>query len=733
MKLHPLDAPMIPTTEDLTPLSVSWPEGTLEVTLEVSAIASQANQSVTLRHGQTVILATLTDGPPPATADFRPLTVDYYERMGAVGSIPGNYQRREGRQSDHEVRVSRVIDRAIRPLFDLEERRELHVVTHVLSADSRSDLIGMAITASGAVAYLSELPFQGPIAGASFISSLSESQEEATVSTDEDAASTSTPDEELKVDQVSLSESIEEPLSLTRAQGKREAEWIIAANAQGVVMIEGGGTPRTASALSEALQESAATLVSVWSAIESLNAQIQPQKIPFVPTDEVIDHPAFTQSLEALADALGQRDKRTRETLYQRILTDLQARVDAPSSAVALTLRTLARAYLRSEALEGRRQDGRALNELRSLTIQTDVLPRSAGSSLITRGGTQSLVAVTLGQQADAPTSEGLFGRVRPSLFCHYNFPGFATHDIRPSRNPNRREIGHGLLIQRALTPLFQLPKRGQSVRLVADILASDGASSTTSLCGATLALAQAKAPLLSPVVALSIGLVTREDERGTLEEGVLLLDISGDEDFYGDMDFKVIGCAEGITGLQLDNKLGALSWSIIDAALKAGAQAHDTLLDTLTPHLDQYAPAAPRFHASVEVAQQRVGRLIGKKGQNLKALCAEFDVEIDIDDHHVAHIFGEDQARVDAAMERVRSIGEALQAGKVYEGVIDGVKDFGVFVQFNQHTGLVHVSELSKGGEAPIGQYEIGQPLKVKLLGVDRQGRLKLSHLAAL
>ena len=177
MKLHPLDAPMIPTIEDLAPLSVSWPEGVLEVTLEVSAIASQANQSVTLRHGQTVIIATLTDGPPPPTADFRPLTVDYYERMGAVGSIPGNYQRREGRQSDHEVRVSRVIDRAIRPLFDLEERRELHVVTHVLSADSRSDLIGMAITASGAVAYLSEFPFQGPIAGASFVSSLSETRE----------------------------------------------------------------------------------------------------------------------------------------------------------------------------------------------------------------------------------------------------------------------------------------------------------------------------------------------------------------------------------------------------------------------------------------------------------------------------------------------------------------------------------------------------------------------------
>ncbi|MBM4290802.1 MAG: polyribonucleotide nucleotidyltransferase [Deltaproteobacteria bacterium] len=690
MKLKPIAPPALRAPQPAVTERAARPFGAHELSLEVGGVAGQATQAVWLRHGQTALLATLTDAPPPAVADFRPLTVDYYERPGAVGQLPGGHQRREGRATDHEVRVSRLIDRALRPLFDEEERRELHVVVQLLSFDPHSDLLGLAITAAGAVAQLSPIPFRGPVAGAS-------------------------------------------------EQGEgAHADWVVAASPEGVVMLEGGDAPAAPAAVLARLQALAGGLAPAWECAQELAARAGAVKAPYVSDHQVMEHPAFDDCLDELGAALTRRDKRARDAAYQALLARLQAEVAAPRETVALTLWSLTRAWLRAEALDGRRQDGRAPHELRAMRVELGALPRAAGSALLSRGDTQALVSVT-GGAAEAPSlGQVALPRGRSPLLCHYNFHGFATHQTRAHRGPNRREVGHGLLLQRALEPLFEAPRGQTLTRVLADVLSSDGSSSMLSACAATLALAQAGAPLRSPVVGVSLGLVS---EGG---EAALLLDISGDEDFYGDMDLKVAGAAEGLTALHLDNKLGALPWALVGEALERASQAHAALLEALAPHLAPLSPRRPRFTRRVQLAPSRVGRVIGRQGQNLKALCAELGVRVEVMEGGEAVVTGEEEAPVEAAAERLRAQGEPLRVGARYEARVDSLREYGAFVTFSSggHSGLVHVSELRSplpplgadgepAGEGEPGALAVGQVVVVELLGVDRQGRLRLSQRA--
>jgi len=674
MKLRqPLSPPCLvasPKTPAVYRSTCEWRGASL--TLSVGERAGQASQAVWLEHEQTVILATLTDGPPPAQADFRPLTVDYQERPGAIGAVPGGSFRREGRPSDYEVKVSRLIDRALRPLFDEEERRELHVMVTVLSASPKADLVGLSILAAGAAAQCSELPFKGPVAG-----------------------------------QRRLDEG---------------EEWVVAAHREGVVMLEGGGSARSAEALSEELTNLAGELTPLWRCVEELYDAVSPSKVAHQLAFEALEHPAFEARLGALADALTLRDKRSRDHAYKALLAELIAEVDAPAEAVSLTLWSLARAWLRAEALEGRRQDGRSPHELRPMTIQMGVLPRAAGSALITKGDTQVLVNVTH-TGGEAPSVKGITDpHQRSGLLCHYNFPPFATHEVRGRRSLSRREIGHGLIMQRGLQPYFQPKAPNLMSRALADVLSSDGSSSMLSTCGATLALAQAEAPLLSPVVGLSIGLIS--EGEGDAQEGLLLMDISGDEDYYGDMDLKVSGSAEGVTALHLDNKLGALPWVVIHEALSAASQAHVALLESLKPHLEGFAEARVRYEEQVKLAPQRLGRVIGKQGSNLKALSAELEVHVDIAEDGLTTVTGFVEEAVKEAISRLRAQGEPLKVGQRFNAEVDGVKDYGIFVTFGGHSGLVHVSEMSQ----ELMDFKRGDLVEVKLIGTDKQGRLKLS-----
>lgn len=656
--------------------------------------APQADLSIWVEQGLSRLLITFTVAPPPAHADFRPLTVDYFERSSAVGNIPGNFQRRELRQSDHEIRVSRLIDRALRPLFDAEERREVHLVVQVLSVDPKLDLIGLAITGAGLVSSCSTLPFNGPVLGASL-----------------------------------LIEQEEEELTCVSCPAKQDFEWVLTTHLDGLVMIEGGAeeglTP--AKSLFNALRDFATDHESILDTLRDFCADYQDEKVVYDSPIEVVEHPAFDACISDLASALREQDKRMREHKYNFILENLKREVGADPSSVELTLWSLARAYLRSEALEGRRQDGRAPHEMRAYQIQAGVLPRASGSALVTRGSTQVLVSATQGGHSDSPSYETLFSQGRPNLFCHYNFPGYATHQIRPSRAPNRREIGHGLLIQRALTPLY-MSQRGKSLRLLADVFSSDGSSSMASVIGANIALAQAGHHLGEPVVGISVGLVT-DDHSQT---GVLLMDISGDEDYYGDMDFKVVGGQNGISALQLDNKLGALPWSVVDTALDAATEAHVQLLQEINKHLEPFGAPKQRFTAEIDISPKLIGRVIGKQGETLKSTEREFNVQISVDkDTSQVSVQGEDKKKVNSALAKMRALGTPLNNGDEFEASIDGVKDFGVFVSFNHHSGLVHITQLRSGGGDATEHFKVGESLKVKVMGVDQKGRLKLSHLA--
>lgn len=664
-----------------------------EIHLSVGSHAPQADLSIWVEQGETRLLIALTIAPP-SHADFRPITIDYLERPSAVGQIPGNFQRRELRQNDHEVRVSRLIDRALRPLFDAEERREVHLVIQVLSVDTRSDLVGLSITAAGLAASCSTLPFNGPILGMGL-----------TLTGEAEA------------------------LSCSPCAADQALEWVMTTHRDGLVMIEGGTQKGLTPALPliDCLQNYADQQVELLDQLSQFTKSYQSRKSAFESSVEVVEHPAFDECLEELAATLQEQDKRVRELRYNQILNELKRAVGADSSAVELTLWSLARAYLRSEALDGRRQDGRQAHELRQFEIAMGVLPQSHGSALITRGSTQVLVSTTQGAHGDAPSYETLFNQSRPSLFCHYNFPGYATHQARQGRGPNRREIGHGLLIQRSLSSLYS-SQRGKSVRVLADVLSSDGSSSMASIIGANIALAQAGHRLDQAIVGLSVGLITDENQ----ENGILLMDITGDEDYYGDMDFKIVGANGGICALQLDNKLGALSWSLIKSAIISASEAHDVLLTELSPHLEAFGAPSPRFTSHVEVDSSLIGRVIGRQGETLKSTEREFGVKITVDkDSAKVSVVGEDEDQVKLAVERMSLLGRPLQSGDLYDAVIEGVKDFGVFVKFNHQSGLVHISQLLEGGGRIADRFKVGDELKVMVLGTDDRGRVKLSHLA--
>ena len=673
MKLQELSAITFATTTEQEITELSCPFSSQSILVTLSGLAAQASQAVQFRCGDTVILGTIVTGPPPANADFRPLTVDYYERPSAVGQIPGNFQKRELRQSDNEIKVSRLIDRAIRPLFDEIERREVSITIQVLSASKNEDIVGLSLTLAALLASLSPLPFNGPMVGFSHV--------------------------------------------------RNHERWVTAATQEGLVMIEGSGPSCDAESLLDDIQSHVEAYHECLSSLAEMVNEYGDQKEEYIPETELLESPEIDARIDTLAAILLNTNKRQRERDYQQLLAELQASIDAPANAVELTLWSLARGWLRAEALAGRRQDGRAPNELRPMQLSGNILPQSSGSALVTRGMTQVLVSVTKGDSNGAPFDEQLFSRRKSPLFCHYNFPGYSTQQLRSSRVPNRREIGHGLLIQGGLIHHWKHPNN-QSARILADVLSSDGSSSMASVCGATLALAEAGIPLSTPLVGVSVGLVQGE------EEATLLLDISGDEDFYGDMDFKVVGDGTGITALQLDNKIGALPWDLLKVALNTAQDAHRCLISELENHLEGYEAPTPKYSKEVEIHASRVGAVIGRGGRTLKGICSEFQVKVDISDEQVALITGQDEALVQAAAARVLALGTPLKVDSVHDAKVEQVKDFGVFVRFGDHGGLVHISKLDiPAGTATSDRFDVGQALTVRVLGVDDRGRLQLGQ----
>lgn len=670
--------------------SVTIPLGDHPITLESGQIARQADGAVVLRHRDTFILATVVAGEE-LERDFFPLTVDYRERSAAVGRIPGNYFRRETRPGEHEVLTSRLIDRSLRPLFadGFRARTQVDILVH--SADPQSDLPGLALTAAAAAISISGLPFAGPVAGARL---------------------------------VRLNGKHEIYAAEARAEAG-ELDLLVAGTRGGWVMIEGEAAAVPEAAVLDALAAAHAALEPVLSGVDALAAAVKasPRAVEPLATSAAARSVIDGLRLE-LQLALGIAEKRARaralDALRQKARDQAGDGVGDIDAAFDSARKAGARAMIRG----GRRMDGRGPSDIRPIECVTHPLAGAHGSALFTRGQTQALVSATLGSGREGQDTETLLGQRRARFLLHYNFPAFAVGEAGSSRGPGRREIGHGHLARRALAPLMPGGKGWPyTVRVVADITESDGSSSMATVCGGTLALLAAGVPLAAPVAGIAMGLV-RDGDGATI-----LSDILGEEDFFGDMDFKVAGTADGVTAIQLDNKLGELPPALLADALEQARAGRLHILDAMAPAIEalpsQSATRTPR-HASFRVDQSRVGHVIGSGGRNLNQIQSRTGARIEVSRDGQVLVLGPDAESIRQARREIEAIALELETGGIYRATVRNVRDYGVFVRIADHDGLIHQS---RWGEGDHRQANEGDELLVRVVGADDKGRLVIER----
>jgi len=682
--------------------------GGKKLTIESGRLAKQANGSVVVTYGETVVLVTTTAAPEPrADVDFFPLTVEYQERLYAVGKIPGSFFRREiGRPSEKETLTSRFIDRPLRPLFADGYSNETQVIATVLSMDQQNDPDVLSIVGASAALGVSDIPFQGPIAGVRVGS----------------------------VDGALV-------LNPTRSQlEKSRLDLIVAGSRQAVVMVEGGADNFSEQEILDAIYFGFAGLQPILDMQDELRTAVGKPKM-------AVNAPVVNEALLARITAMAGQDmakvtttadKQERSGLYhalEKTVLDQLAEDETVSLKEAKELLYgLKKKVMRAHIVTNKsRIDGRRFDEVRPITSEVGVLPRVHGSSLFTRGETQVIATATLGSGEDEQRVESLYGMAFKPFMLHYNFPPYCVGECRPLRGPSRRDIGHGALATRAIAAV--LPDREKfpyTIRVVSEVLESNGSSSMATVCGGILSLMDAGVPIKEPVSGIAMGLIKEN------EEIVVLSDILGDEDHLGDMDFKVTGTATGVTALQMDIKIDGVSREIMDQALGQAKAGRLHILGKMREALAQpraeistYAPKV----VMMTINPDKIRDLIGPGGKVIKALTAEFDVKIDVDDNGEVKIFapnGEVAALVEA---RVHGITAEPEIGQTYEGTVVKVVDFGAFVQILPGVdGLVHISELAnKRVEKVTDVVKEGETIKVKVLEIDQRGKIRLSRKALL
>lgn len=664
-----------------------------QLILETGRIARQATAAVLARTGETVVLAAIAaaDGPREG-AGFFPLTVEYREKFAAAGRIPGSFNRREGRITDAEVLTSRLIDRTVRSLFPKSYRCEVQIQVTVLSADPAADPTTVALAAATAALHLSPLPAKGPAAGLRIVGN----------------------------------ESGFSAFPTRERQATADLDFVVSAGPDGLVMVEGAAKEVDEERCAAALDQALAWLTKLQKACHTLRTKAGREKQPPPPAPELPPVPGAVQ--DQLTKVLeGTTDKRARAEAIRRIrdawLATLTDTDDETLAAEAFD--ALRHELVRERILEQQqRPDGRRPKDIRPIWCEVGLLPRTHGSALFTRGETQSLTTCTLGTPEDAQRLENLTGQQLDGFLLHYNFPPYCVNEVRPLRGPGRREIGHGNLARRGLAPL--LPSEEDfpyTIRLESEITESNGSSSMATVCAGSLALFHAGVPLTAAAAGIAMGLVT--DGSRT----VVLSDIVGEEDHLGDMDFKVVGTKQGITALQLDNKVGGLSMAQLGEALQQAAAGRAHILEAMNRALSQpskempsHAPRVQRTH----ILPDSIGLLVGPRGQNIKEIQSSTGARVSIDDHGVVLVYAADGLTAASALRRIHRQVGVVKAGGFYNGTVTGVKDFGTFVRINAVTeGLVPKAELDD-------QLEEGATVVVKVLGADDRGRLRLSHRAA-
>jgi polyribonucleotide nucleotidyltransferase len=676
--------------------------------LEVGEVAKQANGAALVWYGETAVLVTAVMAPEVREGiDFVPLTVDYREKAYAAGKIPGGFFKREGRPSEREVLTSRLIDRPIRPLFPKGFGQETQVIAMVLSADTENDPDILAMIGASTALTVSDIPLSGPI-GAVRIGRI---------------------DGEFVINPT------------RQQQGMSDLDLVIAGVDEGIVMVEGSGQEVPEDVLIEGLEVGHRVIREIIALQRDLRETVGKAKLSVAP---VASEPVVAQRVRELAtplvrDAIRIAEKQVRERRMAEVLaTTLTALADLPPEQLLLVpklIEAVERDGMRTMILEeGRRADGRRTDEIRPISIRVGVLPRTHGSALFTRGETQALVVSTLGTSSDEQVVDELAGRGSKSFMLHYNFPPFSVGEVSPMRNPGRREIGHGALAERSIAPVLPSSEAfPYTLRVVSEILESNGSSSMATVCGAALSLMDAGVPILAPVAGIAMGLIY-EPGRGV----AVLSDILGLEDHLGDMDFKVAGTATGITGFQLDVKIGGVGTDILRGALEQACQGRLFILETMaaviaTPRT-QLSTHAPRI-VTIRINPDKIREVIGPGGKVIRGIIEKTGANIDIEDDGRINIASADETASRAAIDIIRGITAEAEIGKIYRGKVKKIMDFGAFVEIMPGTdGLVHISQLADQRVKSVSDVlKEGEEVMVKVLEIDKQGRIKLSRREAL
>lgn len=680
------------------------------LTIEIGQLAKQANGAVLVRYGDTVVLSTAVASKEPRDGDFFPLTVNYEEKMYAAGKIPGGFKKREGRPGDEATLTARLIDRPIRPLFPKGYRHDVQIMNTVLSADPDCSPEMAAMIGSSMALSVSDIPFQGPIAGVNVGYVDGKYVINPTV-------------EEKEVSRLDLE---------------------VAGHKDAVNMVEAGASEITEKEMLEAIffgHDEIKRLVAFQE--EVVAAHIQPVKKEFVPVER---DEALVSRVKTLTEEKGLKetvltfDKQQRDenldTLKAEIATEFVDEADPENELLIDEVYAILNDLVKEEvrrliADEKIRPDGRKPDEIRPLESEVGLLPRAHGSGLFTRGQTQALSVLTLGALGDYQLIDGLGPEQEKRFMHHYNFPNFSVGETGPVRAPGRREIGHGALGERALK--YIIPDTTEfpyTVRIVSEVLESNGSSSQASICGSTLALMDAGVPIKAPVAGIAMGLVTREDSY------TILTDIQGMEDALGDMDFKVAGTKEGITAIQMDIKIDGLTREVIEEALEQARQGRLAIMDHMLQTIDQprkelsaYAPKVEIMH----IKPEKIRDVIGPGGKKINEIIDETGVKLDIEQDGTIFIGAIDQDMINRAREIIEDITREAEVGQVYNAKVKRIEKYGAFVElFAGKDALLHISQISKERINKVEDVlSIGDSIDVKITEIDKQGRVNASHKA--
>jgi polyribonucleotide nucleotidyltransferase len=676
------------------------------LSVEINKVATQANGSAWIQYGETVLLATATRRKEAKDdIDFLPLLVDYREHTFAAGKFPGGFFKREGKPSERETLTSRLIDRPLRPLFPENYHYDTQIVINVLSYDLENDPDVLGITAASAALYVSDIPFTDPIAG-------------------------------VRVGLIE-GEFIINPKNSELENSKLNL--VVAGTEEAIVMVESISEELSEEIMLDALEFAHEHIKKIVKFEKEIYEEVKPEKLvieeAYPLTDEILEE-VEKKIGRKIIDAFYVEGKQNSERAIDEVLKNLLEGLDEDEDREKIIVYKKAFSHIKQEKLRKeiienkKRPDGRGFEDVRPLNIEVGVLPRTHGSSIFKRGETQALVTVTLGSFSDVQIIDNLVSEdVSKRFMLHYNFPGFSVGEVAPLRGPGRREIGHGNLAERALSA--SIPSEGEfpyTIRVVSEILESNGSSSMATVCGGCLSLMDAGVPVKMPIAGVAMGLIKENDEFA------ILTDIAGLEDHYGDMDFKVAGSKEGITALQMDIKIKGVSREIMEKALSQAKEGRlfilNKMLETISEPRKELSPYAPRISV-FKISSNKIGDVIGPGGKIIKSITKDTGAQVNIEQDGSVTVVAPNKVSMEEAIGKIRDLAEEPEMGKIYTGKITRIETYGMFVEIIPGTlGLVHVSEIADAQVRDVHQYfRIGDTVKVKIIGIDEAGKVKLSR----